>query len=357
MDLKDKEVTKTRLTEGIRKSWIPLAAVVGAFTGFVSAALRTPPAPAAGTSETSRPSVSPGSPAPAVAATEPSMELKSRYKLTSVLCGDTSPHRFRRFLADIAVGPDDTLYSLGDDETRVFDTGGTLIRRWAVKPEAACLEVGPNERIYIGSLGRVDIYTSKGEYAGGIDAGEPKQPAAVSAIRIHENEILVADARARIIRRYDEAGRQIGVIGDKNKTGSFMLPNGWLDFDIDANGIILATDTGRHRVTKWILDGEPISAFGKFGMQDPADFVGCCNPVNLAVGPDGNIVTAEKMIARVKVFSFDGTLIAYIGPENFDPKCRNIHLEVDSRGRIIAADPMQRVIKIFSPATAPSNGQ
>jgi hypothetical protein len=351
MDSKDKEVTTTSLTKNIRKYWIPLAAVAGAFTGFISAALRTPPKPSAGTSGASKPPDSSNSPSPAGATTEPSVELTSRYKLTSVLCNDTSPHRFRRFLADIAVGPDDTLYSLGDDEIRIFDTGGRFLRSWKVKPKAACLDVGSDKLVYIGSLGRVDIYTPNGQHAGGIDVGDPGRPAVVTAVRIYENEILVADAKAKIIRRYDAAGKQSGVIGDKNKTGGFMLPNGWLDFDIDANGIILATDTGRHRVTKWILDGEPISAFGKFGMQDPADFVGCCNPVNLAVGPDGNIVTAEKMIARVKVFSFDGTLIGYIGPENFDPQCRNIHLEVDSIGRIIAADPVQHVIRIFSPAT------
>jgi hypothetical protein len=249
------------------------------------------------------------------------------------------------------MGPDDTLYTLGDDEIRIFDFDGALLRRWNVKPGAACLEVGRDERIYIGSLGRVDIYTPNGEHAGGIDVGEGKRRAAVTAIRIHENEILVADAIAKIIRRYDAAGKQLGVIGDRNKTGSFMLPNGWLDFDIDSNGIIQATDTGRHRVTGWSMNGKPLGAFGKFGMQDPADFVGCCNPVNLAVTLEGNIVTAEKMVARVKVFSPEGNLIAYIGPENFDPKCTNIHLEVDSRDRIITADPVQRIIKIFSPTT------
>jgi hypothetical protein len=76
--------------------------------------------------------------------------------------------------------------------------------------------------------------------------------------------------------------------------------------------------------------------------------------VNLAVTPEGNIVTAEKMIARVKVFSPDGTLIAFIGPENFDQNCRNLHLAVDSAGRILAADPVERVIKIFSPAASGS---
>ena len=127
-----------------------------------------------------------------------------------------------------------------------------------------------------------------------------------------------------------------------------MLPNRWLDFDVDANGLIMATDTGRHLVEAWALDGSPVGSFGKFGMTDPAHFVGCCNPVNLALTPNGKVVTAEKMIARVKVYEPTGKLMAVIGPENFDPACTHIYLAVDSTGRILAADPVRRTITIFS---------
>jgi hypothetical protein len=129
-----------------------------------------------------------------------------------------------------------------------------------------------------------------------------------------------------------------------------MLPNGRLDVNVDAAGVVRATDTGRHQVTAWTLDGAPLGKFGKFGMQDPADFVGCCNPINVATTPDGKIVTSEKMVARVKVFEPDGRLLAVIGTEHFDPMCTQIHLAVDSKGRILAADPVRRRIQVFSPA-------
>ena len=138
------------------------------------------------------------------------------------------------------------------------------------------------------------------------------------------------------------------MIGTKNKTGNFMLPNRWLDIDVDARGVIRATDTGRHLVTAWALDGSPLGSFGKFGMSNPADFVGCCNPVNLALTPDGKIVTGDKMVARVKVYEPDGRLLAVIGPEHFDQSCVHIYLAVDSKGRILAADPVRREITIFS---------
>ena len=70
--------------------------------------------------------------------------------------------------------------------------------------------------------------------------------------------------------------------------------------------------------------------------------------MNLAVTPDGKIVTGEKAGARVKVYEPDGTLLAVIGPEHFDAACTHLHLAVDSKGRILAADPVRREVKVFS---------
>lgn len=273
---------------------------------------------------------------------------KREYVQSAVLGGSSSAHPFRRSLAGIAVGAGDRIYALGDDEVRIFEPGGNFLRGWKALQNAACLTVDSDGRVYLGAPGRVEYYDAGGSRAGGFAAGEQGKPANVTAIKVFRKEILVADAAARFIRRYDHSGRQLGAIGTRNKTGSFMLPNRWLDFDVDSKGEIRATDTGRHLVTTWALDGSPRGAFGKFGMSDPADFVGCCNPVNLALTPDGKVVTGEKMVARVKVYEPDGRLLAVIGPEHFDPDCIHIHLAVDSKGRILAADPARREIRIFS---------
>ena len=272
------------------------------------------------------------------------------YSLSAIIGGTASAHPFRRSLSGVAVGSGDAIYALGDDEVRVFEPGGAFVAGWEVVKHAACLAVGPGGRIYLGAQGRVEIYQARGSRDGGFAVGGTDKPAAITAIKPFRREILIGDAAARILRRCDADGKQIGVIGDRSKAGSFILPNRWLDFDIDSKGVIRATDTGRHQVTAWSIDGSPLGSFGKFGMSNPADFVGCCNPVNVAVTPDGRIVTGEKMVARVKLYEPDGKLLAVIGPEHFDPGCIHIHLAVDSRGRILAADPVRREVKIFSPA-------
>jgi len=350
MNPNDKESTRSALLDRFRKSWFPPAAVVGAIAGFAAAAFRVRPTP----KTTPRPAKPARLTQPLVQLTtsvQAAGRLQREYSKFAVLGGSASPHPFRRSLAGIAIGAGDRIYALGDDEVRVFEPDGSFIQGWKAPQKASCLAVGQDGRVYLGAPGRVEFYDARGSRAGGFVAGEKDEPAIVTAIKPFGKEVLVADAAARFIRRYDLDGKQLGVIGTKNKTGNFMLPNRWLDFDVDARGVIRATDTGRHLVTAWALDGSPRGSFGKFGMSNPADFVGCCNPVNLALTPDGKIVTAEKMVARVKVYEPDGRLLAVIGPEHFDQSCVHIYLAVDSKGRILAADPVRREITIFSPVS------
>lgn len=276
------------------------------------------------------------------------MEMQPRrYTPVATLAGRGTAAEFKKSLSGVAVGAGRVIHALGDGEIRVFDANGAVVRTWKAPEQAACLTVAPDGRVLVGAPGRVEVYGVAGNRVGGFSVGESGKPADVTAVKIFRDTILVADASARLVRRCDANGAERGLIGSQHKTGSFMLPNRSLDIDVDSAGVVYATDTGRHQVTTWKLDGAPVAAFGKFGQAKPEDFVGCCNPVNLAVAPDGCVVTGEKVSARVKVFGPDRALLAVIGPEHFDPMCTHIHLAVDSSGRIVAADPVRRTITIF----------
>jgi hypothetical protein len=324
------------------------ALVTGAFRARPAATLAPPPAPA--------PPPTPGVPralrmAPVQAV--PAPPLARHYGRTGAIGGTRSADGFSRRLSGVAVGAGDHAYVLGDEQIRVFDPLLRRVRAWRAPENASSLGVGPDGRVYVGSPGRVEIFDADGKSVGGFAAGDPGKPADVTGIKVFGTDVLVADANARVIRRYGIDGALRSVIGRQEKSAGFMLPNRILDLAVDARGVVYATDPGRHKVTAWALDGSPIAKFGKFGMTAPEDFVGCCNPVNIAVTPDGKVVTGEKMVARVKVFEPDGTLLAVIGPEHFDPSCVQIHLAVDSNGRILAADPVRREVTVFS-MNAPS---
>jgi hypothetical protein len=386
MDPNDTDTPRINVRSRFARVWLPGAMALGGLGALVAASLRFRPAPMPAqppAGPRSRPpavpaspssgdtrwstagAVAPGSSPPAaqpgsspltVVPARTARVLERTYVQTAVIGGATSSGVFRRSLVGIAVGPRDHVFALGDDEVRVFDPELRRVRTWPVPEHASCLAVGADDRMYIGSAGRVDVYDAAGNHAAGFAAGEKDKPADVTAIAVFGVDILVADAQARVIRRYGLDGKPRGIIGDQSKTGSFILPNRSLDLAVDTRGIVYATDSGRHQVTAWALDGSPRGKFGKFGMIDPADFVGCCNPVNIAVTPDGKVVTAEKMVARVKVYDAEGRLLAVIGPEHFDPACTHIFLSVDSRGRIFAADPVRREVKVFSPGQTAERG-
>jgi hypothetical protein len=347
MEANEKRTTEVSLIERLRQSWFAPVVALGALGIFVAAALRGRPE-AGANPPSSKPAGAPPAEGEPAGFSAPAAGLPREYVQSAALGGPGSTHPFRLSLNGIAVGPGDLIYALGDNEVRIFESNGNPVRNWKVPEKSACFAVGPDRRVYVGMPGRVEIFDADGSHAGGFAAGADNKPADITAIKVFQKDILVADAAARIIRRYDANGKQLGIIGNKSKAGSFILPNKSLDIDIDAKGVIRATDTGRHQVTSWAIDGSPLGSFGKFGMSDPVDFVGCCNPVNLALAPDGTIVTGEKMVARIKVYQADGKLLAVIGPEHFDPNCIHIHIAVDSKGRILAADPERREVKIFS---------
>ena len=376
MDSNEKNTDMRRVKGRVRfwRVWFAPVAAVGALAALVTGGLRSRPAPRLAPQQ-GQPPAAPVSPAATGTPTTPTAPTSRRmlqmaespaaparpfervYTQAAVLGGSASPDQFRRSLAGIATGVGDHIYVLGDDEIRIFDPLLRRVRAWRAPESAACLAAGPDGRVYVGAPGRVEVFDAAGKQVSGFSTGEKDRPADVTAIKVFGADILVADANARIIRRHGRDGAPRGLVGNQSKTGSFMLPNRSLDIAVDTTGVVYATDTGRHQVTTWALDGAPLGKFGKFGMTAPEDFVGCCNPVNLALTPDGKVVTGEKMVARVKVFDPNGTLLAVIGPEHFDPSCIHIHLAVDSKGRILAADPVRREVKVFSLDQPPRHGE
>jgi hypothetical protein len=335
---------RDEILERLKSASFPPAAVAGALASFAGSAFGKQSKPQA------QPKADVGlvqvSPAQSkISSASAPVKLEIAFSQPSVL-----PSRLKRSLSGIAVGPGDKIFILGDGEVRIFDSTGAAVGTWNAVNGAACIAVSKDASVYLGAAGRVEFFDIGGRHKGGFVAGEPGKPAEITAIKVHSAEILVADVAVKYIRRYSRDGKSLGKVGDQTKTGGFMLPNHSLDIDVDSGGNIVATDSGRHRVSSWLLDGTPVRHFGKFGLLNPEDFVGCCNPVNIAFTPDGKIVTAEKVIPRIKVFSPGGKLLALIGPENFDPQCTHIHLAIDSKGRILAADPVRLEVKIFSVA-------
>jgi hypothetical protein len=90
-------------------------------------------------------------------------------------------------------------------------------------------------------------------------------------------------------------------------------------------------------------------------------FSGCCNPVSLAVLPDGGFVTCEKGLIRVKVYNAEGEFVGVVaGPDELGrteimrvcdtpEQCgqQSFDAAVDAAGRIYILDTLNHTIRIF----------
>ena len=65
---------------------------------------------------------------------------------------------------------------------------------------------------------------------------------------------------------------------------------------------LVIANTGKRNIEFRNIEGELLRAFGEEG-DDFGEFCGCCNPAHFAYTPDGNIVTTEKGLNRIKLIN------------------------------------------------------
>lgn len=113
----------------------------------------------------------------------------------------------------------------------------------------------------------------------------------------------------------------------------------------DENTLVIV-NPGKRQIEFRTLTGEIIRAFGEEGMG-LEHFSGCCNPSHIALMPDGNIVTAEKGLNRIKVLHKEGTFIELVSQSKSFKASKPLDLAVDAAGTIFAANEADSVLYIF----------
>ncbi|MEE8523923.1 MAG: hypothetical protein V3T72_08330 [Thermoanaerobaculia bacterium] len=272
-----------------------------------------------------------------------------KYRQRRVVSGRGSETgSFAKALRGLAVDEDDRLYTVGDSAVQVFDPDGAFVRRWATERPGYSVEVDGDGDVWVGEAGQVESFDRSGERRQ--RWRDDERFGLVTAIGFAGDGVLLADARARCIRHYGRDGTFHNNIGDRHRKGGFHIPNGVVDFAVDAGGVVHVANPGMHRVERYTPAGELRGWFGRFDGLDPEGFPGCCNPTNVAVTDSGRVLVTEKAGPRAKVYDRDGNLLAVVAAaDSFDPAAKNMDLAVDSRGRIYVADTVRLQVCIFEP--------
>jgi hypothetical protein len=252
----------------------------------------------------------------------------------------------------IAIGPEGRVYIAAESSVCVLDRSGARVSELECSAVARCVTVAADGTVYVGVRDHVEAFDGKGRRVAIWDA--PGKRAWLSGLAAGEKDVFVADSGNRVILRYDRSGKVIGRIGERNKGRNipgFILPSPYLDVELARDGLLRVNNTGRHRVEAYTVDGDLEFFWGKPSAAIDG-FCGCCNPVGLALLPDGRYVTCEKGLPRVKVYSPEGAFECVVaGVESFPENWRKCSLADCTVGGLDAAVDSQQRIYILDRVT------
>jgi len=262
----------------------------------------------------------------------------------------------------IAVDSEGSIYVAGDRAIRIFAQNGDLQREIELADAPRCLAVSADGTLYIGLKDHVEIYDAQGQRQASWDSLGPD--AILTSIAVTKNDVFVADAGNRVVVRYDTTGNLVNTIGrkdaDRNIPG-FVVPSAYFDLAMSGDGLLRVVSPGRLRVEAYTLDGDFEFSWGRPSV-DIDGFCGCCNPVNIAVLPDGGFVTCEKGLVRVKVYDSEGRFEGVVASPNqlveggeheiceFPEQCQagGFDVTVDSAGHVFVLDTIKNTVRTFT---------
>ena len=259
--------------------------------------------------------------------------------------------------ADLAVGEGDRILCVGGRGARLFDREGGEIRSWLCPFEPRAVTPGVGGTFWIAGADRVGRWSAAGEELAQwalSPAPAGRKPLVTGLARVGAS-LFFADAAGRCVHRYAVDGDFINLVGEDAGPKGLMIPSPCFSVCAAADGTLWLTHTGKHKVCRYSLDGALLGQWGRRGMG-PGAFGGCCNPVGLALYPDGRVVTAEKGLGRISLYTQEGELLALVGSRLVDRSARGLKVAVDGGGRILVLDPAAEKILVFAPGGGEEGG-
>jgi sugar lactone lactonase YvrE len=257
------------------------------------------------------------------------------------------------------------LYVAGGGHIAILDQAGALIRDLELPDKARCVGVAPDGVVYAGLRDRVEVFDGKWQKRPSWQV-QGRKPW-LTGIAVGEKDVFVADSGNRVILKYDPSGKLLGRLGEKNadrNVPGLIVPSPYLDVSPGPDGLLRVNNPGRHRVELYTPDGDLELAWGKAGAGIES-FCGCCNPIAIAMLPDGRSITCEKGLPRAKIFAADGAFECVIaGPESFPENARasaardlsdgtmgGLDAAVDAKGHVYLLDMVTAEVRVFARKT------
>lgn len=279
------------------------------------------------------------------------------YALIRRIPGGKEPARAVEF------GPDGRLWLAAGSTLALLSETGAREREIAFDAPVRAVAVGADGTLYAGLRDRVVVCGADGRRRA--EWTIPGKRPWITGLAVTEEALFAADAGNRVVLRLDRSGRLLGRIGAKDPerdVPGFVIPSPYFTVRAHPDGLLRVNNPGRHRVEAYTPEGDFEGAWGT-ASASAAGFCGCCNPVGLALLPDGRVVTCEKGLPRVKIFSGTGEFESVAAPSaafpeaaragagaaDLDASLAGLAVAADARGRLAVLDHVTGSIHLFQP--------
>jgi hypothetical protein len=235
-----------------------------------------------------------------------------------------------------------------ENHLQLIDTLGTEIFTLPVESNITAICISPEGFIFLGCTDHIEKYDQQGNM---IDRWEAQDTSTfITSIAFKNEQVFIADARGPVVRRFSAAGEKELEIDGKGRVDSehgFIVPSPYFDVDFDPDGQLWVANTGMQYIENYSDEGSLRAYWGKsaFSLEG---FTGCCNPAHFIIMANGNFVTCEKGMVRIKVYFPSGELESVVAaPDDFDNDSEPLDLTSDELNRIYALDITRKMIRKF----------
>lgn len=239
------------------------------------------------------------------------------------------------------------LTAAGDHRILRLDSGGKLLGEITLDFAPVCFTEAEGT-LFVSSGSEVFLLDTAGMKTGSFRDLDTLSH--ISCIAATDGKIFAADAgRRRVLRFTPDGTKELEFTSQtgEGSTHGFIVPSPCFDLAISPFGDLWVVNPGKHALEEYTHGGS-LRGFWQGAPSGIAGFGGCCNPARITFLPNGNMITCEKGIFRVKEYKPSGELVGVVAaPVKFEEDQKIPDVCCDDQGRVYVLDPQKKMIRIF----------
>ncbi len=246
---------------------------------------------------------------------------------------------------------------------RVISTNGSVKAEWPMPddgPHPKMIHACDDGTVYVAGHGKMASYDKNGKRLAMADIDKLSGEKSLAAgMFVSDKHVFLAVGMGNSMRATEDIYRFNRDLTEAKKIIEQQYGCcSHIDMQV-MNGELLIAENSRHRVNRFDLDGKPLGRWGKRDRTGIEGFAACCNPVNIDIGPDNVLYTAESGIGRIKKYTPEGEylgVVGYVDTTEFDRGSRlaaqtcYIPIEVNmDASRVYVMDVRANLIRVLAP--------